>query len=276
MALRTTTKYIVIHCAATRAGMDAGAKEIDQWHRARGWSGIGYHFVIRRDGKVEKGRPENAIGSHVAGHNSNTLGVCLVGGLGEGKGWPPENNFTPAQWTALKALLTQLRAKYPLATILGHRDFPGVSKACPSFDARAWATANGFPAAPTLRGKAVQASAIGFTSGMGADGAHEAAEAVETNADQLSALLGTGRETFTEVSQYLAWGGKVLAVIAILTFLYAAYRGLRMAWRWYRGENDYGAAEPEDAALPEAPAEDPAPTRRRKRRASDYRSEGAR
>lgn len=144
---RRSTKHIVIHCAATRKHMDVGAKEIRAWHKARGWVDIGYHFVIRRDGRIEKGRHVDAIGAHVAGHNSTSLGICMVGGLGEGKGWPPEDNFTPAQWSSLKALVAQMIERYPGASVLGHRDFPKVNKACPSFDAKAWARRCGFPAA---------------------------------------------------------------------------------------------------------------------------------
>lgn len=143
---RSRTDYIVLHCSATRAIQDIGAKEIRQWHKARGWKDIGYHYVIRRDGTVETGRkPDDSIGAHVAGHNSNTLGICLVGGLANAAPYKPENNFTPTQWTALKALLTKLLKKYPGGKIRGHRDFKGVTKACPCFDAKSWARANGFP-----------------------------------------------------------------------------------------------------------------------------------
>lgn len=147
MANRRRTDYIVLHCSATRAVQNIGAKEIRQWHRAQGWSDIGYHYVIRRDGTVETGRaPDTSVGSHVKGHNANSVGICLVGGLNNAT-YAPENNFTSAQWFALKGLLAKLLKKYPDAKILGHRDFPGVQKACPCFAAKAWAKANGFPAA---------------------------------------------------------------------------------------------------------------------------------
>ena len=144
---RTKTDYIVIHCSATRAVQDIGAKEIRAWHKAQGWSDIGYHLVIRRDGRAEKGRALDAIGSHVKGHNANSVGVCMVGGLANAAPWGPQNNFTPAQWTALKATVAGLLKRYAKAKVLGHRDFPGVAKACPCFDARPWAAKNGFPAA---------------------------------------------------------------------------------------------------------------------------------
>jgi len=132
-------KYIVIHCADTLASMDIGAKEIDEWHKARGWDKIGYHFVIRRSGKVEKGRDLNIVGAHVEGHNSESVGVCLVGGAKKGADGKiyPENNFTPEQWATLKNLLLWLIAKFPGASIIGHNDLTN-KKACPSFKVSSW------------------------------------------------------------------------------------------------------------------------------------------
>jgi N-acetylmuramoyl-L-alanine amidase len=143
--IRKNTKYIAIHCSATRPSLDVGVKEIRQWHKSQGWSDIGYHFVIRRDGRVEKGRPVDEIGAHVAGFNATSVGVCMVGGVDQRDYTRAVNNFTPAQFESLKGLLTQLVSKYPSAVVLGHRDFPNVNKACPSFDAKHWAKKNGFP-----------------------------------------------------------------------------------------------------------------------------------
>lgn len=132
---RVTTKYLVVHCAATKPTMDIGLREIRQWHRERGWLDIGYHFVIRRDGTVETGRPHDVIGAHVEGHNYESLGICMAGGI-DAKG-KPENNFTPAQFESLRALLDKLKADYPSAKIVGHRDLDP-KKACPSFDVASW------------------------------------------------------------------------------------------------------------------------------------------
>lgn len=132
---RVTTKYLVVHCAATKPTMDIGLREIRQWHRERGWLDIGYHFVIRRDGKVETGRPHDVIGAHVEGHNYESLGICMAGGI-DAKG-KPENNFTPAQFESLRALLDKLKVDYPSAKIVGHRDLDP-KKACPSFDVASW------------------------------------------------------------------------------------------------------------------------------------------
>lgn len=149
MKVRARTDYLVIHASATPPTLDIGAAEIRQWHLQKGWSDCGYHFVIRRNGKVELGRPENLVGSHVAGRNSNSLGICLVGGTDARQ--RPQNNFTAEQWASLQTLLMRLTQKYPRATILGHRDFPKVAKACPCFDAIEWAADLGLPAAKRMR-----------------------------------------------------------------------------------------------------------------------------
>ena len=131
-------KFIAIHCSASNVKMDVGAAEIDRWHRVRGFIKIGYHYVIRRDGTLETGRPTTEIGAHVEGFNSQSIGVCLVGGVDGSKLMKPENNFTPAQFANLAALLAGLKKLYPDAVIQGHRDFPNVAKACPSFDVGDW------------------------------------------------------------------------------------------------------------------------------------------
>lgn len=133
---RTKTDFIVVHCAATKPSMDVGVREIRQWHVQKGWLDIGYHFVIRRDGKVELGRPHDVIGAHVEHYNDRSMGICLVGGIDE-KG-NPENNFTPEQFASLDGLLWEgVNVWYPNATILGHRDLDN-RKACPSFDVKHW------------------------------------------------------------------------------------------------------------------------------------------
>jgi N-acetylmuramoyl-L-alanine amidase len=145
VVIRSSTRTIAIHCSATRPSQDVGAADIRRWHKNQGWADIGYHYVIRRDGKVERGRAERSVGAHVGGHNATSIGVCMVGGVKQTDFRVPENNFTAAQWTSLRTLIAGLVAKYPGVKVLGHRDYPRVSKACPSFDARAWARREGFP-----------------------------------------------------------------------------------------------------------------------------------
>lgn len=135
---RERTDFIAIHCSATGAKSDIGAKDIDKWHRAKGWACIGYHYVIRRNGTVEEGRNEKVIGAHVENWNSVSIGICMVGGVNADDITKAENNFTKEQFASLKQLLIDLKARYPKAKIQGHRDFPDVKKACPSFDVKTW------------------------------------------------------------------------------------------------------------------------------------------
>ena len=129
-------RKIIIHCSATRPAMDIGVKEIRLWHvKDNGWSDIGYHGVIRRDGTLESGRPMDQIGAHTAGHNSDSIGICLVGGLAD-DGKTPERNFTGPQWSTLKRVVVDLVKKHPGATVHGHNEF--AAKACPCFDVPDW------------------------------------------------------------------------------------------------------------------------------------------
>lgn len=122
---------IIIHCSATPEGRDYTVADIDRWHKERGWRGIGYHYVIYRDGSVHAGRPVEQIGAHCTGHNANSIGICYIGGVAA-DGKTPKDTRTPAQRIALRELVEELRAKYPGATVHGHREF--APKACPSFD----------------------------------------------------------------------------------------------------------------------------------------------
>ena len=133
---RKSTKYIVVHCSATRPMQDIGVKEIKRWHLERKFKDIGYHFVIRRGGILERGRDLDDVGAHVAGYNHCSIGICLVGGLNERS--RPVDNFTEKQMETLSSLLDTLQDIYPEAMVLGHRDFHNVAKACPCFDVGAW------------------------------------------------------------------------------------------------------------------------------------------
>ena len=121
---------IIVHCTATVEGKNFKAADIDRWHKAKGWNGIGYHHVVDLDGTVEPGRPENEVGAHCLKHNANSIGVVYVGGLAS-DGKTPKDTRTQKQKAALVKLLTELKHRYPNATIHGHRDF--AAKACPSF-----------------------------------------------------------------------------------------------------------------------------------------------
>lgn len=133
---------IVVHCADTPESMDIGAAEIDKWHRDKGWSAIGYAFVIRRDGTIEKGRDldndgdsTNETGAHAAGFNAQSIGICLVGGK-------PGFNFTDNQMSSLRFLIDSLTTKFYGIDLIGHCDLPGVTKSCPCFDTKHWYLTN--------------------------------------------------------------------------------------------------------------------------------------
>ena len=130
--MRTIT-LIVIHCSAVRPDQTSSVAQINTWHRQRGFHlGVGYHYVIRRNGEVEKGRPEYMVGAHCVNHNTHSIGVCYEGGY-DARGQPADTR-TEAQKAALRTLLEDLLRRYPRAVIVGHHDL-NPQKPCPCFDA---------------------------------------------------------------------------------------------------------------------------------------------
>lgn len=125
-------KLIVIHCTATRAGHPVTAAQINDWHIARGFKSIGYHFVIGLNGELEFGRGIDEVGAHVRGFNSSSIGIAYVGGL-DANGNPADTR-TPEQKAALMRVLSYLKKEFPEARILGHNDL-NIRKACPCFNA---------------------------------------------------------------------------------------------------------------------------------------------
>lgn len=120
---------IIIHCSATVEGKDFTARDIDRWHRQRGFQMIGYNYIIRIDGTIEIGRPMEMVGAHCVGHNRNSIGICYIGGLSsDGK---PKDTRTKEQKESLRALIEQLREEFPEVTLHGHNEF--ANKACPCF-----------------------------------------------------------------------------------------------------------------------------------------------
>lgn len=157
---------IVIHCSATPQGRQVTVYDIDRWHAERGFHRqaaavqafnsnlphIGYHYLIDLKGDTYTGRGLDEIGAHVAGHNANSIGICMVG----------MNRFTTDQWTALRKLVTELQASYLSARICGHRDLSpdkngdGVIepqewlKDCPTFEVKSWLLGGMQPLAQNL------------------------------------------------------------------------------------------------------------------------------
>lgn len=137
LALRDTSRTIfeiIIHCTATAEGRDFTVDDIRAWHKARGWSDIGYHYIIYRDGTVHEGRPVGQVGSHVAGRNTGTIGIAYVGGVSS-DGKSPKDTRTASQRASLLWVVAELRKKHKgIRAVTGHNQY--AAKACPSFDVR--------------------------------------------------------------------------------------------------------------------------------------------
>ena len=122
---------IIIHCTATREGDDISVDTIRRWHLARGWSDIGYHYVIDIKGNINAGRPIELMGSHTRGENKYSIGIAYVGGV-EADGKTPKDTRTKAQKDSIIRLVKKLKGCYPDVTIHGHNEFS--NKACPSYN----------------------------------------------------------------------------------------------------------------------------------------------
>jgi len=134
---------IIIHCTATspnwwsEKSSEEKVEEVRNWHvRDNGWSDIGYHFLIDRDGTVVKGRPIERNGAHVRGHNRGTIGISLFGGRAASKNDNFEDHFTPEQDRALRKLINQLHAEYGDVPVTGHNEY--AAKGCPGFQVSSW------------------------------------------------------------------------------------------------------------------------------------------
>jgi hypothetical protein len=160
---------IIIHCTATRPNWwedkttEEKVAEVKRWHvQDNGWSDLGYHYLIDRDGTVAKGRPVEKAGAHCKGHNSTTIGVSLFGGHGSSERDTFNEHFTVEQNKALRELLADLSDTYGIKKISGHNRYS--AKACPGFNVPRWLARK--PAAPE-RTKAVQSKSIGHTGSHG-------------------------------------------------------------------------------------------------------------
>ncbi len=135
MDTRELTEKIIIHCSYTRPDMDWGGEEIRKIHvEENGWDDIGYHYIVKRNGVIDRGRPHDAVGAHCRGQNQTSIGLCLIGGMAPDGA--PVFNFTRNQLHALDIKLMELRKDYPSATIHGHNEFS--NKDCPCFDVQSY------------------------------------------------------------------------------------------------------------------------------------------
>ena len=124
---------VVVHCSASPDDRDSvDAAEIHRWHVKRGFDGIGYHYVIKLDGTIEKGRPVEKVGAHAFGYNKRSIGLCYIGGVDEEGN--PKDTRTPEQLRAMDVFVAMLKDDYKDATVHGHNEFS--NKACPSFNVK--------------------------------------------------------------------------------------------------------------------------------------------
>jgi N-acetylmuramoyl-L-alanine amidase len=198
---------IILHCSATKEGQHFDASDIDEWHKARGWKGIGYHFVIKIDGTIESGRPVEHAGAHAKGRNRNSIGICYIGGLDEnGK---PKDTRTPAQRRALMRLLSVLQSDFGPIPVIGHNEIS--NKACPSFDVQRDLEYPGGRAAKPLSKSRTMAGA--GLAGVGT--------IVSEIADQI--------EPLTHYADTLKWAFLGLTVVGIGLVAYARWDDARKA-----------------------------------------------
>ena len=166
---------IIVHCSATRESwmdgqpVSAKVEEIRRWHvEDNGWSDIGYHFLIDRDGSIAKGREVDVQGAHCRGHNATTIGICLIGGHGSNENDTPSEHFTAVQMAALRTLIDRMREEFPaIRTVSGHNQY--AAKACPGFNVGKW-LGNQKPRTNPAQSTTLQATAAVAASGVTAAG----------------------------------------------------------------------------------------------------------
>ena len=141
-------KRIIIHCSATKEGMDYDVSDIRRWHLANGWTDVGYHYIIKLNGEIQEGRPLDKAGAHTSGWNKDSIGICYIGGCD--KNGKPKDTRTLAQKNAMYCLVKTLMNKFKVTDVKGHRDYsPDKNhdgkitpnewvKACPSFEVSDW------------------------------------------------------------------------------------------------------------------------------------------
>jgi len=222
---------LIWHCTATPEGREVSVKEIDSWHKARGWSGIGYHKVIHLDGSVSPGRPESQVGAHVAGRNANTIGYSYVGGVDANNKKKGKDTRTPAQKKTMERLTREAIAKYKLTMVSGHSDY--ANKACPCFNARKeyahlLKTPNkeGMPVDdPAMDISSLKGSRTIAGSGMATFGAFGSTETVSELTTQLS--------PYTEFSIVLKYAFVALTLLGIALVVYARWddAGRPLPWK---------------------------------------------
>lgn len=132
-------KHLTIHCAATPEGRDVKHETITAWDKAK-FGQTSYHWVIELDGTAHRTLPDNKRGAHVGGANTGNIGICYVGGMDRHMK-AAKDTRTYAQKKAMRTLIRTYQERYPGIVVRGHRDWPKVNKACPSFSVPDWMAA---------------------------------------------------------------------------------------------------------------------------------------
>jgi len=134
MSRRKETNYIVIHSTHTKPNSNISIRTVDEWHRKRGLLRVGYHFFIKRGGHIEVGRNLSDIGAHTKEHDTDSVSLCLAGGLNTRGIVAPD--YTKEQLESLFILIKTLKHIHPNAKVVGHSDLGGIN--CPAFDVGEW------------------------------------------------------------------------------------------------------------------------------------------
>lgn len=122
LSKRGTTDLLILHHAAAAS---CTAEDVHRWHLGNGWAGIGYHYLVRKDGTIYRGRPEDTVGAHAYGANSHSIGVCFEGN------YEVEQNMPAAQLAAGQALVADIKRRWGITNVIGHKDVAGSTTDCP-------------------------------------------------------------------------------------------------------------------------------------------------
>lgn len=213
-------KQIIVHCTATRPDwwdkktINEQVKEVDRWHRDRGFNQVGYHYLIGRSGEVVQGRPVEMVGAHARGHNKDSIGIALFGGFGSDADDLATEHFTPLQLAAAYDLIRKLQGQYNIKNerVIGHNRIS--SKSCPGFRVQKWLAGMSLSEATAKKPERTKATQ---------------SKTVKASAATVAASAGTAVTSLSgmnETSQYIILG---FAGITVLFGLYIMRERIK-AW----------------------------------------------
>ena len=136
LSKRNSTDLLILHHAAAAS---CTAEDVHRWHVGNGWAGIGYHYLVRKDGTIYRGRPEDTVGAHAYGANSHSIGVCFEGN------YQVEPTMSAAQLAAGQALVADIKRRWGITKVIGHKDVAGSTTDCPGLNFPFAAIVSGTP-----------------------------------------------------------------------------------------------------------------------------------